>query len=95
MDEETGFDNRVSGKQQVYLRHGGKRSQVAAREVKARFMTAMAGSWEAGFSEVIVSPSGQRLVVVGFERESTMRHKARMLRLVGVVDAPAVAVELK
>jgi hypothetical protein len=92
---EGGFDNHASGKQQVYLRHEGKRRQVAERAVKAVFMTAMAGHWEAGFSEVIISPSGQKLVVVGYERDSSMRHRARMLRLVGVVDAPSVAVELK
>jgi hypothetical protein len=83
--------NAKSGKQrgtleqELYVRRGETRQKVLSRKVPYEYSTAMAGYLRTGLDRVWLSPSGNTIVVLGFERVGNMSGGRKSLRLLGMV----------
>jgi hypothetical protein len=71
--------------QALYVRKGDVRQKVLDRKASYEYSTAMAGYWQPGLDRVVLSPSGNTLIVLGNERTGNLGGSRKSLRLLGVL----------
>jgi hypothetical protein len=71
--------------QALYVRKGDTRAKVLSRKAAYDYSPAMAGYWRPGLDRVVLSPSGNTLIVLGNERTGNMSGSRKSLRLLGVL----------
>jgi hypothetical protein len=71
--------------QTVYLHKGSTRQKVLSRRSSYEYSTAMAGYMQTGMDRVWLSPSGNTLVVLGYERVGNLSGGRKSLRMLGML----------
>jgi hypothetical protein len=83
----------LRGAQELHVQRGNQRERVWARKLDRRFSRAEGGVWEVGASRVFLSPSGETVVVLGYEYEGHGREMRHALRLLAVLSWAGGALE--
>ncbi len=79
-------DARGTAEQELHLRKGDARQKVHARKTSFTYSTRMSGHRLTGVDQVVASPSGKTLVVLGHEVVGNMASRRKSLRLLGVLS---------
>ncbi len=79
---------RYHGVQWLYVRKGSTRKQLFEKKFDMKYATAVGVVDTESLSQVCVSPSGERVVVLGLQTGESMRGSERTWRVRGLVSLP-------